>query len=241
MNNAQVRPMSTLVPDAVYKTSIGKKIVMAVTGIIFIGFVIGHMVGNLQIFLGQDKINEYAVMLQSLGGLLWFIRIFLLSFFVFHIWLGIKLWLENKLARPVTYVKDANVKSTLASRTMIISGCTLFLFVIYHLLHFTLIVTNPEYSDLKDSQGRFDVYSMMILGFSNYLISGAYILSVFFLSLHVNHGVFSLFQTLGLNRSSWVSKLQLLGNLVAIVVFLGYISIPIAVMLGLIKLPGGIN
>lgn len=241
MNKAQVRPMSTLVPEAVYSTSIGRKIVMAVTGIVFIGFVVGHMIGNLQIFLGQDKINSYAVTLQSLGALLWFIRIFLLSFFIFHIWLGIKLWIENKLARPVAYAQDANVKSTVSSRTMIFSGSALFLFVIYHLLHFTLIVTNPEYADLRDSQGRFDVYSMMILGFSNYALSGVYILAVLFLSFHVNHGVFSLFQTLGLNSSAWIPRLQRLGNLVAAAVFFGYVSIPVAVMLGIIKLPGGTN
>lgn len=241
MNKVQVQPMSTFSPVIAYKTSIGKKILMALTGLIFIGFVSGHLIGNLQIFLGQDKINSYAEILRGLGGLLWFIRLFMLCFFSFHIWFGIKLWWENKSSRPVNYQVKTNIESTFASRTMIYSAALIFFFVIYHLLHFTFIVTNPEYANLHDSLGRFDVYSMIILGFNNYWISAVYAVAILFLSFHISHGLFSLFQTLGLNNPKWQPKLMLIANLYAVLIFLGYISIPAGVLFNVLKLPGGIH
>ena len=135
MNTVEVKTMSNFSPVTAYKTSIGKKILMAVTGILFIGFVTGHLIGNLQIFIGQDQINDYAVKLHSLGALLWFIRIFLLCFFAVHIWFGIKVWWENKTSRPIGYKKKAYDESTFSSRTMIYSAAAILLFVIFIQYH----------------------------------------------------------------------------------------------------------
>ncbi len=239
MSAVQVDSMSVHQPQAVYKTSIGKKIIMAITGIIFVGFITGHMLGNLQIFLGQDRLNTYAEALQGLGVLLWFIRAFLLAFIAFHIILGVIVYFENRASRPIRYVRVHNVESNLASRNMIFTGLLILFFVVYHLLHFTMIVTNPEYAALKDSLGRHDVYSMMILGFQNYIISGVYILAVMFLSFHLSHSLFSLFQTLGLNNAAWMPRLRLISNVFAILIFIGYVSIPVGILLNFAKLPEG--
>jgi len=226
-------------PAHLTQSSIGKKILTAVTGFIAFGYVVGHMVGNLQIFIGQDQINTYAEALHSLGPLLWVVRSFLLLAFGIHIWLGIQLKLENWSARPVAYKNETTQQASLASRTMIWTGLIIASFVVYHLLHFTVRTTNPEYATLTDSLGRVDVYSMVILGFSNYLISLFYLLSVGLLSYHLSHGVASMFQSLGLNSPHWQKRLDALAWLAAIVLFLGYASVPVAVALEYVTLPGG--
>lgn len=228
-------------PPNFTNASVGKKVLMAITGIIVIGFVIIHLIGNLQIFIGQEQLNKYAETLQNMGALKWGFRIFILLFFVIHIWKGIALWLENKKARPVSYAKDNTLEASLASRTMIWTGVMILAFVVYHLLHFTMIVTNPEYAKLPLVDGRFDVYSMVILGFQSYCISGTYIIAISLMSFHLSHAISSLFQTLGLNNPCVMPKLKCLSNLVAIIVFIGYVSMPIAVLLNFIKLPGGVN
>jgi len=220
-------------------SSIGKKILMAVTGFTFVGFVMGHMIGNLQLFLGQDQLNKYAEALHHLGGLLWIVRLLLATFFVTHIWTGVRLYLQNYSARPVSYKREDTVQASLSSRTMIWSGIGVLLYVVYHLLHFTLIVTNPEYAGLKDSLGRFDVYSMVVLGFQNIWISTVYIIAILFLAFHVNHAVPSLLQTLGLSRDRYRTTIERLGTVIAVVVFLGYVSMPLAVLAGYVTLPGG--
>ncbi|MDF1544249.1 MAG: succinate dehydrogenase cytochrome b subunit [bacterium] len=233
MDTIQVSTMSSHRPVTAYKSSIGMKLLMGITGFTFIGFVTGHMIGNLQVFLGPEKLNAYAHTLQSLGALLWIIRLSLFTFFAVHIFFGIKLWLENKASRPIPYVKEVNVESTFSSRIMIWSGLAMFSFVVYHLLHFTLIVTNPEYAVLKEN---LDVYSMMVVGFSNYWISAVYVVAMIFLSLHVNHAVFSMFQTFGLTNAKWIPLLRRIGNLYAILILVGYVSMPIAVLLNIITL-----
>jgi len=231
--------MSVHQPQAIYKTSIGKKIIMAISGIIFVGFVSGNLLGNLQVFLGQDRLNAYAETLQGLGSLMWFIRAFLLAFIALHVYFAIKLYFENRSSRPIRYVRVQNIESNLASRTMIFTGLLIFFFVVYHLLHFTIIALNPEYIDLKDSLGRHDVYSMMILSFQNYIISIVYILAILFLSFHLSHSVFSLFQTLGLNNAKWVPRLRWISNIYAILIFIGFVSIPVGILLNVVKLPEG--
>lgn len=212
--------------------SIGKKILMAVTGFVAFGFVFGHMLGNLQVFLGQDQMNTYAEKLQSLGPLLWVIRSFLLGAIAVHIWFGITLKLEATAARPIGYQKEDAIKATLASRTMIWTGIIILVFLIYHLLHYTIHITNPEYSALTDPMGRPDVYTMVILGFSNWFISGFYILAVGLLSYHLSHGFASMFQTLGLNSEPWQIRLHRIAWILATILFIGYASIPAAVLAG---------
>jgi succinate dehydrogenase / fumarate reductase cytochrome b subunit len=228
-----------LVTAAPAYASIAKKLLMAVSGIVFVGFVIGHMLGNLQIFIGRDRLNAYAETLQHLGAILWIIRGFLAIFLILHVYTGLTLYLENRRSRPTKYIRKDTVQASVSSRTMFFSGLGIIIYVVYHLLHFTFLATNPQYADLVDATGRRDVFTMIITGYSNYYISAAYILAMIVLAFHLNHAVPSLFQTLGLNNQRWRPLLERLGTIVAIVVLIGYVSIPVAVLLNLVRLPGG--
>ena len=169
--------------------------IVAATGIVLILFVIGHLLGNLQIFLGPDWINGYAQHLRDLGPFLWVIRAFLFAAVVAHIYYTVRLAIENRRARPERYRRKETVKASFASRSMVMSGLILFVFIIYHLLHFTVRTTDPRFLTLpKDPLGHYDVYSMMILGFQNWFISGFYILGMFLLALHLSHGSSSFFK-----------------------------------------------
>jgi succinate dehydrogenase / fumarate reductase cytochrome b subunit len=221
---------------AFYRSSVGKKMTVAITGIILILFVIGHLLGNLQIFLGPDWINSYSQHLRDLGPLLWLIRIFLLLTVIIHIYVTIELAIENRRARPDRYIDRQYVKATFASRHMVMSGLIVLAFIIYHLAHFTVRVTDPRFGLLKaDPLNRYDVYSMMVYGFQNYLVSGFYVLGLFLLALHLSHGSSSFFQSLGLNDKKLTPRLALGGRIFAWLMFTGYTSIPVAVLLGLIK------
>ena len=204
---------------------------------ILILFVLGHLLGNLQIFLGPEWINGYAEHLRELGPLLWIIRGGLLLVVLLHIYYTIQLAIENRRARPERYRRKDTVKATLASRSMALSGLVLLAFIIYHLLQFTIRVTDPRFSVLpKDSLGHNDVYSMMVLGFSSPLESGFYILAMFLLTLHLSHGSSSFFQSLGLNNQKLAPRLELGGKIFAWLLFFGYTSIPTAVLLGWVRL-----
>jgi succinate dehydrogenase / fumarate reductase cytochrome b subunit len=210
--------------------------IVAITGIILILFVIGHLLGNLQIFLGPDWINGYSQHLRDLGPLLWAIRIFLLAAVTTHIYATIQLAIENRRARSEPYIKKEHVKATFASRHMVMSGLIVLAFIIYHLAHFTVRVTDPRFALLKaDPLNHYDVYSMMVYGFQNYLVSGFYVLGLFLLTLHLSHGSSSFFQSLGLNDRKLTPRLALGGRVFAWLLFAGYTSIPIAILLGLIK------
>lgn len=220
------------------KSSIGAKILMALTGLILFGFVLTHMLGNLQIFLGQEPYNAYANFLKTSPELLWPARLTLLAAVLLHIASGLRLSALNSAARPHAYQQKSFTRATLTSRTMVYSGGLLLAFIVYHLLHFTLGVTNPEHFHLTDAKGRHDVYSMFILGFQNPAIAGSYIVAMVFLGLHLEHGVSSLFQSLGINHPRFNGFIHSLGPVFAIIIFLGNISMPIAVQAGWITLPG---
>ncbi len=222
--------------SAFYRSSIGKKIIVALTGLLLIGFIIGHLLGNLQIFFGPEYINSYAEKLRSLGVLLWVIRGFLLLTVLLHIFFTISLAIDNRRARPQAYQKKKHVKATFASRSMALSGLVLLAFIIFHLAHFTVRVTDPRFQLLKaDPLNQYDVYSMMVYGFQNPIVSGFYILAMFLLALHLSHGTSSFFQSLGLNDKKLTPRLAMLGRVFAVLIFVGYVSIPIAVLIGLIK------
>jgi succinate dehydrogenase / fumarate reductase cytochrome b subunit len=221
------------------RTSIGRKIFMAISGLILFGFVVGHMIGNLQIFLGQEQLNAYAQALKDLPVLTYTVRTVLLVLLIVHVWLAVRLYLENRASRPVGYVYEDTVQASLASRTMIWTGLGVFLYVVYHLLHFTFIVTNPQYEHLVDAAGRHDVYSMVVLSFQNYLISAVYIVALFLVTYHLSHALFSLFQTLGLNNPRIQPALKRTCTTIAVVIFIGYASIPVAVLLNIVTLPAG--
>lgn len=219
-----------------YRSSIGKKIIVAVTGIILILFVIGHLLGNLQIFIGPDWINGYSEHLRDLGPLLWLVRIFLVVTVITHIYVTIQLAIENRRARPNAYIDKQYVKATFASRHMVMSGLIVLAFIIYHVAHFTVRVTDRRFGLLKaDPLGHYDVYSMMVYGFQNYYVSAFYVLGLFLLALHLSHGSSSFFQSLGLNDKKMTPRLALAGRIFAWVIFIGYTSIPIAVLLGWVK------
>ncbi len=210
--------------------------IVAVTGIVLIAFVIGHLLGNLQIFLGPDWVNSYAEHLRALGPLLWVIRIFLLVNVLLHISYTISLAIENRRARPVDYAKRNYVKASFASRHMVVSGLVVFAFIIFHLLHFTARKFNPRFPLLQaDPLNHNDVYSMMVYGFQNVYISAFYIIGLFLLTLHLTHGASSFFQSLGLNDKKLTPRLATACRILAWLIFVGYTSIPVAVLLQLVK------
>jgi len=216
-------------------STLGKKCLTAVTGAGLFLFVVAHMLGNLQIFLGPEAINRYGNFLQTTPEILWPARIGLLVFVIIHIWTSIALTLENRAARHQRYEVKRVVDASLASRTMIWSGGIIFAFVGFHLAHFTLMVVHPEFRDLHDALGRHDIYRMMVIGFSNPWVSGFYALSIGLLCVHLGHGIESMFQSLGLKNEVWTARINVLGIAVSILLFLGYVSIPAAVLTGVVK------
>ena len=222
--------------SAFTSSSIGRKYIVAATGVVLVGFIIGHLLGNLQLFLGPEAINHYAETLQALGPLLWVIRAFLLVVVILHIYYTIRLAIDNRRARPDAYAKKEHVKATLASRSMALSGLLLFAFIVYHILHFTVRVADPRFALLKaDPLNRHDVYSMMVYGFQNVFVSTSYIIAMFLLALHLSHGASSFFQSLGLNDKKMTPRLARGARIFAWLIFAGYTSMPVAVLLGLVK------
>ena len=222
------------------QSTILSKVVMAGTGLLLVLFLLGHMAGNLQMHLGQDKMNTYAATLQGLGGMLWIIRGAMLLFIVLHVITSIRLKALNLSARPIAYAKKTTVRASLTSRTMMWTGAMIFFFVTYHLLHFTIKATNPMYGGLMDSTGRHDVYTMVVLGYQNVLISGTYIIAMFLLGFHLFHAIASMFQTLGVNHPKYNPLINGFGAVLAIIIVGGFLSIPIGVLFGWIALPAGV-
>jgi len=217
-----------------YHSSIGKKYLMAITGFALFLFVIVHMAGNLQVFLGPEQMNAYADLLKSKPMLLWTARIGLFVIAVIHIVSALQLAAENRAARPQSYAEGKPI-ATLASRTILLSGLIIFAFVVYHLLHFTFGVTNPSFMEMHDPIGRHDVYGMVIEGFRNPFVSVFYIVSMGLLCLHLSHGVSSLFQSLGIRRKSMAGALNRFARIAALVIFIGNCSIPIAILTGVVR------
>ena len=228
---------------------------MALSGLVLVGFALGHMVGNLQMFLHPDWINEYAYKLQHLPyGLLWVVRSVLLVCVVAHIVTAVLLVLENHRARPEKYVAKATLQASFASRTMRYSGIILLFFIIFHIMHFTIQNIHPEFLHLETqlegvgtmhhvydklaAMGQtevHDVYSMVAHGFSAkfWYVPLFYIISMALLCLHLRHGISSMFQSLGLRNALWRSRLDAVALVLAIIVFVGFASIPLAGLLGI--------
>lgn len=217
--------------DRLFNSSVGAKMLVAVTGLMLTGFVLAHLSGNLLVFAGAEKFNAYAAGLHALGALLWVARGGLLAAFLLHLFLAVKLTRENRAARPIAYAHEATIQATWASRHMIHTGLLMFAFILFHLAHYTFRVTDPSFADLP--QG--DVYAMVVAGFSSPAVSGFYILAMLALSLHLCHGVSSVFQTLGLYHGNLNPITEKLGPVIATIVFIGFSSIPLAVLAGFIK------
>jgi succinate dehydrogenase / fumarate reductase cytochrome b subunit len=221
-------------------TSLGRKLVVALTGLALLGFVVAHLLGNLQIFLGQEAINAYAVALAELGPALWVLRFGLIATALVHVILTVQLAAANRGARPVRYRGSGSVQITPAARGMTLTGLLVLAFVGFHLAHFTWGLTHPEHAALRDAAGRRDVYSMMILGFRQPSIAGLYMAAVLLLGLHLVHGVSSVFQTLGFNPPRYNGLLHAIGPVLGTLIALGYVAIPSAVLLGWVTLPPGV-
>jgi len=213
---------------------------MAITGLALVGFVIAHLLGNLQIFLGPEALNRYGHFLQSTPELVWPLRIGLLVMTVLHIVAAVALTRQNRAARPVPYAHFEVVAASYASRTMFMSGIIVFVFIIYHLLHFTIQVpqinlTGQDFRALEDAKQRHDIYAMMITGYRNPFVSGFYVLGLGLLCFHLSHGISSLFQSLGLSNRTYGRFLDRFAIVAAVLIFVGYTSIPAAVLMGFVK------
>jgi len=215
-----------------FGSSIGRKIVMAVTGVILIGFVLGHLIGNLQVYLpnGREALNHYGVLLRTLlhGGALWVVRAMLLAAVSLHIWSATSLTLESRRARPEGYRERKWKESTYASRTMRWGGVIILLFVIYHLLHFTTGTVHPNFIEG-------DVHHNFVTGFQSVPASLFYIVAMLALGLHLRHGFWSMFQTLGVLHPRYIRAAHLAAWIVALLVVAGNVSFPIAVLAGIVK------
>lgn len=221
-------------------SSIGRKLLMAATGLVLFGFVTGHLIGNLQIFLPPAKINAYGHMLESLGPVLWLIRAFLLLCLVVHVWLAIQLTLENRAARGgQAYGVDHVNRATLASRVMARTGFVVLAFILFHLAHYTVRAGHPEWSEhnfiLSNGAHVRDIHTMMVEGFSNAWVSAFYILAVGVLSYHLVHGIVSLVQTIGLKNDRWTTGLQRFAQVFCWAYFLLNAAIPLAVLAGVVN------
>lgn len=220
-------------------SSLVKKYLMALTGLILSGFVFVHMLGNLQVFMPPSAINAYAYFLHHMlpWEVLWGFRFTLLAAVVVHVWTAVQLKIENAAARPQTYHVNATVVASTPSRYMAFSGVVMLAFIVFHILHYTVRSVYPEFSHLMtynaDGEPIFDAYAMMVYGFSSkfWFVSAFYIVSMAALALHLSHGVSSMFQSLGLRNETWRYRLDKFAALYGVVIFLGFASIPAAVLI----------
>ncbi len=216
-------------------STVGRKILMAITGQILVIFIIFHIAGNSTIFF--HKLNSYVVALYNLPVFVWGGRIVLTAAFAVHLYYGTVIKLENQAAKPQPYAMTHYLHATFAGRNQFWTGVIIILFLIYHLLQFTFQVTNPSISadNHVDALGRPDVIMMVVRSFQNSAISAAYVISLAALGLHLLHGIQSSLQTWGLNNERTLPVFEKSGTIASVILFLWYISIPIVVVLGILK------
>ncbi len=219
---------TAVVQEHFYTSTTGKKAAMAVSGCILFLFVVGHLIGNLQIYEGPDKLNHYAVLLRSMPALLWAVRAVLLAMVLLHIWSAVQLAARNIGARPVGYQKKTATGSSYASRTMYWSGPIVLAFVIYHLLDFTFGAVNPHYEPGN-------VYANVVASFQVIPVAAFYIIAMLLLCLHLYHGLWSMFQSLGIAHPRYTPMLRRGAAVVATLIAAGNISIPVAVLSGWVR------
>ena len=211
-----------------YESTIGKKAIMAVTGLILFGFLIAHMLGNLQIFLGREVMDHYAETLHGNPPLLWTARLILLISAVLHIWASIQLSMIKNEARPVGYYKRANVSSSWASRSMMFSGPIIAIFVIFHLLHLTTGTIHPHFVELH-------AYENLVSGFLVIPFALAYIVAMIFIGFHLSHGIWSMFQSVGLSHPRYTPAIKKFAAIFSWILIAGFISVPVAVLARLVR------
>jgi succinate dehydrogenase / fumarate reductase cytochrome b subunit len=220
-----------------YRTSIGKKMLMAASGLVILLWLIGHMLGNLKVWLNQREFDSYAEFLRRLGEpifphtvFLWLIRVLLTVAFVVHVYLAIDLSLRNRRARQVRYVRTARVQADMPSVTMRWGGLALALFVIFHLANFTWGWIHPGYQFVRGS-----VYANVVGNFNQWWLVAIYVAAMVALALHIYHGTWSVFQTFGANSRRWDRLIRRSAGALAIVIFVGFVSVPVGVLVGAIQ------
>jgi succinate dehydrogenase / fumarate reductase cytochrome b subunit len=226
----------------VWQSSLGKKYIMALTGAALLVFVIGHLLGNLQVFAAPDLINQYGHFLKSKPGLLWAVRLALLACVVLHIAAAASLTAMNQNARTESYLGGSSYGSSLASRTMLASGLVIFAFVLYHLAHFTVLL--PAVNGVGDfrklevtlpgGEKTHDVYAMMVLGFQVWWVVLFYLVAMALLFMHLSHGASSMFQSLGWRNHVWWPRIAAFARSASIAIFIGYAIIPTAILFRLV-------
>ncbi len=214
-------------------SSVGRKVLMAVSGLFLLMFAVAHLIGNSTIFVGADWINAYAEHLHDLPVMVWPFRAFMLAMLLVHIFFGVTLTLENWGANPGKYAVKKQQKITFSSKTMIWTGLLLLAFILGHLVHFTLRLT-PDLVLKADAVGRFDVYTMVASSFGSLLVSGLYFVAMVVLFLHTSHGIQSVFQTIGLNNDRTLPRFHFMGKFLASVFLLGFGAIPLLILTGIL-------
>ena len=218
------------------RTSIGQKLLMAVSGLVLVAFVGGHMIGNLKVFQGPGTLNDYAAWLQG-HPLLWGIRLFMLAVVIAHIAMAVRLVLGNREARPRAYAIRVYGYTGIAARTMAISGVLIGVFLVFHLLHLTVGMVQPDLAVLVDKAGQVDVYRRVVLGLDVPWVAGVYIVSVLLVGLHLQHAVASLVRTLGFSNAHFHHTIDTAGTVITVLVTLGFLAIPVGVLTGLLTAP----
>lgn len=213
---------------AAYRTLVGKKGVMALTGAALFLFLIGHLLGNVQIFFGPEHLNGYAKFLKSTGEILWLMRAGVLACFLLHIYSSFLVTVANLQARGIGYAQKRTLETTVAARTMIWTGSMVLLYVIYHLMMYTFLTTGPGYS-------HEDVYRNVVLSFQQPAIAGVYIAAMVLLGTHLVHGAWSMMHTLGWSGPGYKPWRRMVGPAVAVAITAGYIAIPVSVLAGLVR------
>jgi succinate dehydrogenase / fumarate reductase cytochrome b subunit len=219
----------------ILNSSVGRKILMSITGQLLIIFVLIHLVGNSTIFFGPNGINAYAEHLHSLPPLVWAFRLFMLVAVAVHICYGVTLTLENKAANPGAYAVKRQLKATFASENMVWTGALIACFIVYHLIQFTIHGT-PDVVVGVDTLNRVDVFKMVVTSFGHVLISLTYMIAMVMLFLHLSHGIPSFLQTMGWNNEKTLPVFGTGGKVISAILMLAYISIPAVILAGLLKL-----
>lgn len=217
------------------QTTVGKKVVVALTGLGLVCFVALHMLGNLQVFEGPHAINRYAAFLRDMPILLWTIRVGLLMLAILHIGLAIQLSVRNHHARPTAYANRTYRHASIASRTMAVSGLVLLAFIVFHLLHLTAGMIAPLLPDHLDTEGHTDVYGKLLHAFRNPIMVSIYLMGQLGLAFHLSHAISSSVQTLGLEHGVFNRLFKVAGPALVFVVVLGNVAIVLAIFLGVVR------
>jgi succinate dehydrogenase cytochrome b subunit len=217
-----------------FSDSIGRKVVMAITGLLMVLFVIGHLLGNLTIFAGPNGLNGYAAKLHELAPVVWGTRIVMGVAVLLHLFLSIQLTLENSAAKPDRYAVQKSLRATAYSKTMIWSGAIMGAFILYHLLHFTFRVT-PNLVLVTDAAGRFDVYTMVVTALRGVFTGLAYLAAMVGLFFHLSHGVQSTFQTLGFSNAFLLPRYGVVGKVLSVIFLVGFGAIPAVILAGILS------